>query len=331
MDFKNKAFLAPMAGATDSPMRRLCRSLGADGSTTEMVSAKAVCFGDEKTGALSSVTAGEGDVSVQLFGHEPDVVAEAARRVLSGELPGARFEIPVAAIDINMGCPVKKIVQSGDGSALMRDPDTAAAVVRKTSKVAHGFGVPLTVKIRSGWDERHINAPDFACRMVEAGADAVTVHARTREQMYRPGVDLDVIRRVKEALGDVPVIGNGDIVGAADAFYMTEYTGCDSVAVGRAALGDPWIFSEIRDAKNGVKFAPPSRDERIAAALSLIREVIDEKGEYVGVREARGRVAHFIRGMRGAPAFRDRINHAETYKEIERIMLEGLAKAAPER
>ena len=315
-----------MAGATDSPMRRLCRSLGADGSTTEMISAKAVCYGDEKTGALSSVTAGEGDVSVQLFGHEPDIIAEAARRVLSGELPGARYEIPVAAIDINMGCPVRKIVQSGDGSALMRDPALAAEIVRKASAAAHEFGVPLTVKIRSGWDAEHINAPDFACRMVEAGADAVTVHARTREQMYRPGVDLDVIRRVKEAVGDIPVIGNGDIVSAHDAFYMVEYTGCDSVAVGRAALGDPWIFSAIRAAKPGEKFTPPSREERIATALRLIREVIEEKGEYVGVREARGRVAHFIRGMRGAPEVRDRINHAETYKEIEKILLEGLVK-----
>ena len=330
MDFKNKAFLAPMAGATDSPMRRLCHALGADGAVTEMVSAKAVCFGDEKTGALSSITAGEGDVALQLFGHEPDVVAEAARRILSGDIPGARYDAPPAAIDINMGCPVKKIVQSGDGSALMKDPSLAADIVRAVSRVTREFGVPLTVKIRSGWDAHHINAPDFACRMAEAGADAVTVHARTREQMYRPHADYEIIRLVKEALGSLPVIGNGDITSAEDAASVMEYTGCDSVMIGREALGDPWVFSAIRAAKRGEKFTPPTRSERIATALSLIRDVVAEKGEYVGVREARSRVAHFIRGMRGAPEVRDRINHAETYKEIEKIMAEGLGNE-PER
>ena len=319
MDFKNKAFLAPMAGDTDIPMRRLCRSLGADGAVTEMVSARAVCYGDEKTGALASV--GEGEVTaVQLFGHEPEVVARAADMILSGKLAGAAFLSPVAAIDINMGCPVKKIVTSGDGSALMRDEKTASAIVRETAKITREYGVPLTVKIRAGWDAEHVNAPEFAYALAEAGADAVTVHARTREQMYRPFADPEVIRRVKEAIPEVPVIGNGDVTCAEGAFELMRSTGCDGVMIGREALGNPWVFEEIKCAREGRSFSPPSGRERVETALALIRGVIELKGEYVGVREARGRAAHFIKGMRGAPEVRDRINHAETYTEIEKIM-----------
>ena len=314
-----------MAGATDAPMRRLCFSLGADGAVTEMISAKAVCYGDVKTGSLASITEGEGDVALQLFGHEPEVVAEAAIRVVKGELPGASFAHPPVAIDINMGCPVKKIVSSGDGSALMKDPALAAKIVRKTADALSKYGVPLTVKIRSGWDSGSINAPYFAALMVESGASAVTVHARTREQMYRPYADRDVIRAVKEALPDVPVIGNGDVECAEDAAKLMEYTGCDGVMIGRAALGDPWIFSAIKCAVEGRTFIPPTKRDRVETALRLIKDIIEEKGEYVGVREARGRAAHFIKGLRGAPGVRDRINRAETYSEIEKILYDGLS------
>lgn len=325
MDLKNKAFLAPMAGATDAPMRRLCFSLGADGAVTEMVSAKAICYGDAKTGALSSIAKGEGDVALQLFGHEPEVVAEAACRVAEGKLEGATFDHMPFAIDINMGCPVRKIVTSGDGSALMRDEPLAARIVRKTSEALSKYGIPLTVKIRSGWDKNSINAPHFACAMAEAGASAVTVHARTRDQMYAPSADWNVIKAVKDALGDVPVIGNGDVKSAGDAARLMEYTGCDGVMIGREALGDPWIFAEIKAWREGKSFDPPDRRERVETALRLIRDIIEEKGEFVGVRESRGRAAHFIRGMKGAPAVRDRINHAETYDEIEKILLNGLS------
>lgn len=325
MDFKNIAVLAPMAGATDAPMRRLCFSLGADGAVTEMISAKAVCYGDEKTGTLASITEGEGNVALQLFGHEPEVVAEAATRVAEGELPGASFAHPPVAIDINMGCPVKKIVSSGDGSALMKDPALAARIVRKTADAISKYGLPLTVKIRSGWDAESVNAPYFAALMAESGASAVTVHARTREQMYRPFADRDVIKAVKAELKDFPVIGNGDVTCADDAFALMEYTGCDGVMIGRAALGDPWIFSAIKAAKEGKPFTPPSKRERIDTALGLIRDMIKEKGEYVGVREARGRAAHFIKGLRGAPGVRDRINRAETYSDIEKILYDGLS------
>jgi len=314
-----------MAGATDAPMRRLCFRLGADGAVTEMVSAKAICYEDAKTGALASITEGEGDVAVQLFGHEPSVVAEAAVRVVTGRLEGASFARPPAAIDINMGCPVRKIVTSGDGSALMKDPKTASEIVKRTSDALTPLGIPVTVKIRAGWDKNSINAPYFAALMADSGAAAVTVHARTREQMYAPSADPDIIKAVKRALPDFPVIGNGDVRSAEDAARLMEYTGCDSVMIGRAALGDPWIFSAIAAARRGKTVSPPDRPERVMTALSLIRDVIAEKGEFVGVREARGRVAHFIKGMRGAAEVRCRINQAETYAEIEKILFDGLS------
>ncbi len=325
MDFKNKVILAPMAGATDAPMRRLCFSLGADMAVTEMVSARAICYNDEKTGVLSSITEGEGDVALQLFGHEPDVVAQAAEAAVTGNIRGARFASPPAAIDLNMGCPVKKIVSSGDGSALMKDPKRAEKIVSKTSRVLSKYGVPLTVKIRSGWDKDSVNAPYFAALMANAGASAVAVHARTRDQMYAPFADIEVIKAVKDELPDFPVIGNGDISTPEDAIKMLGYTGCDSVMIGRAALGNPWIFSQIKAAMRGDEFRMPSARERVETALSLIREIVKEKGEYVGIREARGRAAHFIKGMRGAPGVRDRINRAESYAEIEKIMYEGLS------
>ena len=325
MDLCGKAILAPMAGMTDAPMRRLCFSLGADMAVTEMVSATAVCRKDLKTGALSSIAEGEGDVALQLFGHDPATVAEAAVMAAEGEIVGASFAHPPAAIDINMGCPVKKIVSSGDGSALMRDVKLAKEIVRRASDALSRYGIPLTVKIRSGWDKNSINAPSFAAEMAEAGADAVTVHARTREQMYAPCADISVIKAVKDLLPDFTVIGNGDITSAADAIRMREYTGCDGVMIGRAALGDPWIFSEIKAAAAGGDLTPPDRRERVDTALRLIREIVAEKGEFVGVREARGRAAHFIKGMRGAPQVRNMINRAETYAEIEKILLDGLS------
>ena len=324
MDFRNLAALAPMAGATDSAMRRLCFALGADMAVTEMVSAKAACYGDVKTGELASITEGEGPVSVQLFGHEPEVVAEAALMIAERRLAGARFAAPPVAIDINMGCPVRKIVSSGDGSALMREPALAARIVRKTSDALAPFGIPLTVKIRSGWDENSVNAPYFAALMAQSGAAAVTVHARTRDRMYAPSADPEVIKAVKAQLRDTPVFGNGDIKSAADAFRLMEYTGCDSVMIGREALGDPWIFRRIKAQREGEEFTPPDTEERVNTALSLIRAVIEEKGEFVGVREARGRAAYFIKGMRGAPGVRNLLNHAQTYSEIEKILTDGL-------
>ena len=242
----------------------------------------------------------------------------------SGIKGADNHHLPVA-IDINMGCPVKKIVSSGDGSALMRDPTLASQIVRRTSDALSKHGIPVTVKIRAGWDRNSINAPYFAALMADSGASAVTVHARTRDQMYAPSADPEVIKAVKRELPDFPVIGNGDVKCARDALDMMDRTGCDGVMIGREALGDPWIFSEIKAALSGRPYSPPDKRDRIDTALSLIRDVIAEKGEYVGVREARGRAAHFIKGMRGAPEVRDRINRAESYSELEKIITEGLS------
>lgn len=319
MNFKNITVLAPMAGATDSSMRRLCRSLGADFSVSEMVSAKAMCYNDKKTGLLTRITKGEGPVAVQLFGHEPEIMANAAAMIAEADFEGCSFDEMPVSIDINMGCPVKKIVSANDGCALMRNPRLAGKIVFECVKALEKYGIPLTVKIRSGWDKDSINAPEFA-KMLEAnGAVAVAVHARTREQMYSSFADVSVIADVKRAVG-IPVIGNGDIRCADDAFKMTDESGCDSVMIGRAALGNPWIFSQIKALARGDTFTPPDRDEIISTALRLVKSIIEEKGEYVGIREARGRAAYFIKGLRGSAAMRDKINRAETYGEIEKIL-----------
>ena len=324
MDFRNKLILAPMAGFTDSSMRRICAEKGADLAVTEMISAKAMCYKDKKTASLAKITEGECPVSIQLFGHEPEVIAEAAVMIAEGDFEGCSFYAPPAAIDINMGCPMKKIVSSGDGSALMRDPALAAEIVKKTARALEKYDMPLTVKIRAGWDKNSVNAPDVAVRLADAGAACIAVHGRTREQMYAPSSDISVIKAVRDAVDkSVPVVGNGDITCGADAVEMMEKTGCDSVMIGRAALGNFWIFSEIRAQIEGLSYAAPTAEERIATALLLIRSIIEEKGEAVGICESRGRAAHLIKGLRGAAAVRDKINRASSYSEIETILTDG--------
>lgn len=324
MDFKNKLILAPMAGFTDSSMRRILADYGCDLAVTEMISAKAMCYGDRKTAALARITKGEPPTSVQLFGHEPEVVAEAAVMIAEGSFEGCSFYTKPVSIDINMGCPMKKIVSSGDGSALMREPALAAQIVKKTARALEKYNMPLTVKIRAGWDKNSVNASELAPLLAEAGAACIAVHGRTREQMYAPSSDLSVIKAVRDAVDkSVPVIGNGDITCAEDTVEMMEKTGCDSVMIGRTALGNFWIFSEIKAHLSGVPFTPPTAEDRINAALLLIRSVVEEKGEAVGVCEARGRAAHLIKGLKGAAAARDRINRATSYKEIETILTDG--------
>ncbi len=320
MDFRNITVLAPMAGATDSIMRLLCARMGADMAVSEMVSAKALCYKDQKTAVLAKIAQGECPVAIQLFGHEPSVMAEAAVMIATGDFEGCSYAVPPVAVDVNMGCPVKKIVTSGDGSALMKTPDLAVRIVEEMSAALEKYNVPLTVKIRSGWDKKSINAPEMAKALVQAGAKAVAVHARTRDQMYAPFADISVIAAVKDAVGeDVPVIGNGDINTAEDALRMKKETGCDSVMIGRAALGDPWIFSQIKALEKGFEPVYPTAEERINCALELVSSLVSEKGEEMGVREARGRCAHFIRGLRGSAAVRDSINRAVTLDEIEKI------------
>jgi len=312
--------LAPMAGYTDYPMRKIAAQFGASYVVSEMISAVAMCMNDRKTAVLAKIGEGEAPVILQIFGHDPAMMAEAARKLLTGEFTGCSYAAPPAGIDINMGCPVKKIVTSGDGSALMRTPDIARDITAAVADVCAKHGVPLSVKIRAGWDSDHINCAEFAAAMAEAGASKITVHCRTREQMYMPSADPAHAESAANALKTVgkPVIlaGNGDIETRADAErYLA--AGCHEVAVGRAALGNPWIFRELSDPEH---FVPPTLDEIRALAVSLVEAVVREHGETVGVRESRSRAAYFIKGMRGAAGVRDRLNHAETLSEFVKIL-----------
>lgn len=318
---KSKLILSPMAGFTDAPFRLLARRCGADFAVTEMVSSVAMSFGDLKTGKLAFLPSGDSPASVQLFGHDPFIMAKAALMLVTREYPGCQTEETPSAIDVNMGCPVKKIAGSGDGSALMASPSLCGEIVAAMNEALFPYGVPVTVKIRAGLDAGHINAVEVARACAAAGASAVTVHARTREEMYRPGIRPEVIREVREALPEtVAVYGNGDITCAADAVRMLRETGCDGVAVGRAALGDPWIFREIKAAISGEEYTPPTTSERIDTAVSLVRDIVAEKGEFSGIHEARGRAAHFIRGLPGAAAARDRLNRTESLDEFIEII-----------
>ena len=264
--------LAPLAGVSDRPFRRMARRFGAEYTVSEMVSAKALCYEQKckrpvtearmRTAPLAAVLREEAPMAVQLFGAEPAFMAEAARLLESGDYLGACGEIPPSAIDINMGCPMAKIVGNGEGSALMRDPVLAASIVRA---IADAVRLPVTVKIRSGWDEKSINAVEFAKRMEDAGAAMICVHGRTRAQMYAPSADWNIIRQVKSAV-KIPVVGNGDIFCKDDALRMMEETDCDGIMIARGAQGNPWIFEEILHAMEGISYTPPTAEERLAIA-----------------------------------------------------------------
>ncbi len=307
--------LAPMAGFTDSPFRVMCSKHGADFTVSEMISSVALTKNDKKTYDLSRIADGEAPCALQLFGHDPGCVAEAASILAEGKNGSP------CAVEINMGCPVKKIVSGGDGSALMRDPALAARIARRAADSVHAAGLPLWVKIRAGWSRDEINAPALARALVDAGADRITVHGRTRDQMYAPSSDNGVIRAVAEAVGDdAEVFGNGDVTDGESAKRMLSETGCDGILVGRAALGDPWIFGEIKTVLAGGEPVPPTVGERIGAATELLRAICSLYGEEVGVREARGRAAHFIKGIRGSASVRDRLNRATGREEFEEIL-----------
>ncbi len=308
IEFKHGLFLAPMAGVTDYSMRVLCHRMGAEMSVTEMLSAKAIHFGDEKTAELAKFDRVASPCAIQIFGHEPDIMAESAQRLAE------RFHPDI--IDINMGCPVKKVTSNGEGSALMRDPGLSGKIV---SAVVKSTDIPVTVKIRAGWDENSKNAVEFAQRMEEAGASMIAVHGRTKVQLYNPGVDLDIIKSVKQAVS-VPVVGNGDIYTAKDALHMYEYTGCDGIMVARGAYGNPWIFEEILCALEGKEYTAPTLNERITTAKQHLNMLIADKGEYTGIREARKHLAWYIKGMRGAAPARVEINAAESYDAVVSIL-----------
>ncbi|MBP3583481.1 MAG: tRNA dihydrouridine synthase DusB [Clostridia bacterium] len=303
--------LAPMAGYTDRAMRVVARECGAEYTVTEMVSAKAVVYGDKKTLSLARILPDEGPVALQIFGSEPEVMAEGARRLLDEGLG-----VSPVAIDINMGCPVNKIFSNGDGSALMRSPRKIEAIVRA---VTDAVSLPVTVKLRSGIDENSINAVDCALAAECGGASAVCIHGRTRVQMYGGAADRKIIENVKKSL-QIPVIANGDILTGGDAISMLCDTGADGIAVGRGAVGNPFIFGEIAAALSGAPYSSPTLSERVRIALRQLSLAVEEKGEAVAVRESRKQIALYLRDFRGSALLRAEINRAESYSEVEDIL-----------
>jgi len=304
----NPYILAPMAGVTDLPFRLLCREQGAGLLCMEMVSAKALQYNNKNTKALMTIHPDEHPVSLQFFGHEPDVISEQAKRY---------EHLPFQILDINMGCPVPKIVNNGEGSSLMKNPKLVYEIVSATVKAIEK---PVTVKIRKGFDEKHVNAVEIAKIIEEAGAAAVAVHGRTREQYYSGKADWDIIRQVKEAVS-IPVIGNGDVTSGESALRMRAETGCDGVMIGRGSQGNPWIFAELNAyEKTGVMPPRPSAAVIRDTMLRHARLQIDFKGEYLGIREMRKHVAWYTKGMKGSAKLRDAINLVESYEELEELL-----------
>jgi len=294
--------LAPMAGVTDLPYRLLCREMGCDFSYTEMVSAKGLWYGGEGSWSLLVSDPAEKPVGVQIFGREPEIMAETAKRIADTE--------DVALIDINMGCPAHKITGNGEGSALMLQPLLAGRIIETVAKAVK---LPVTVKFRKGYDDEHINAVEFARIAQESGASLVTVHGRTRKQMYSGRADWNIIREVKDALS-IPVIGNGDIFSGADALLMRERTGCDGIMIARGAEGNPFIFPEVKAALRGLPYTPPGPVERIDMAMRHTRRMVEMKGERA-VIEMRKHLAWYVKGLRGAADFRVKINGAQSPDE----------------
>ncbi len=319
-------FVAPMAGISDRSFRRLCMEAGAEYSVSEMVCAKALCYeqrikktGEEhfKTASLATVLKEDMPMALQLFGGEPEFMAEAVAMIVSGCYKGCKSTSLPAAIDINMGCPVHKIVSNGEGSALMKDPDLAGRIVE--AAVGAAAGLPVTVKLRAGWDKDSINAVEVAKTVESAGAAAVCVHGRTRNQMYSGSSYNGIIGLVKDAL-KIPVIGNGDVTDGASALKMINETACDGIMIGRGAIGNPFIFAEIRAALEGREFIPPTVDTVIDTALRQLRMMIEEKGEKVAIAESRKHLCHYLKGFSGASEARGRVNFAMTYGEVEEIL-----------
>lgn len=312
LDIKNNIFLAPMAGVTDVTFRKICKKYGCGATYSEMISAKGLYYNDKKTASLMKRDEKEDIAAIQIFGSDPKIMAEIAPRL---EEYGADF------IDINMGCPTPKIVNNGDGCALMKNPELAGEIVFAVSEAVK---IPVTVKIRKGWEEE--NAVEMSKILEQGGAKAITVHGRTREQFYSGTADWKVIKRVKESVG-VPVIGNGDIFKAQDALDMLKFTGCDGVMVARGAQGNPFIFKQIKEVtENGDCGFYPSERDRLLQAWEHTKLLAEDKGESRGIKEARKHIAWYIKGMRESAAMKTKVFKAQTLAEIDELFEYMLSK-----
>ena len=308
----NPYILAPMAGVTDLPFRLLCKEQGAGLLCMEMISAKAIQYNNKNTKALLEIHPEEEPVSLQLFGSDPEVISEVAKQI---------EELPFAILDINMGCPVPKIVRNGEGSALMNQPKLVYEIVKKTVKAIQK---PVTVKIRKGFNDESINAVEIAKIIEDAGGAAVAVHGRTREQYYSGKADWDIIRQVKEAVS-IPVIGNGDVTSGESALAMMRESGCDGVMIGRGAQGNPWIFSELQEyEKTGQMPARPSNVQLKEMMLRHARLQMQYKGDFLGIREMRKHVAWYTTGLPNSAKLRGEINAVESYEELCELLEEKL-------
>lgn len=311
VSLKNNLILAPMAGVTDLPFRLLCKEQGAGLLCMEMVSAKAIYFNNKNTEELLNIDDREPPVSLQLFGSDPDIISEMAKKI---------EDRPFSILDINMGCPVPKVAGNGEGSALMKNPKLVEEIVSKTAKA---IKKPVTVKIRKGFDDEHVNAVEIARIAESAGAAAVAVHGRTREQYYSGKADWDIIRQVKEAV-KIPVIGNGDVTSPEAAKQLMETTGCDGIMIGRGAQGNPWIFRQILHwMETGEEEPKPDLEEVKAMILRHARMLVDYKGAYTGIREMRKHVAWYTAGYPNSAKLRARVNEIESLEALEHL-IQGL-------
>ncbi|MGN0488696.1 MAG: tRNA dihydrouridine synthase DusB [Ruminococcus sp.] len=307
LEIDSKAFLAPLAGITDKAFREICQDYGAGYCETEMVSAKALSFGDKKSFELMEISDNNHPCGIQLFGNDPEIMAQGAKLALS-----AKADV----IDINMGCPAPKVANNGCGSALMKDPELCGRIVYA---IKAAVDIPVTVKIRKGFDDDSVNAVQVAKLCADNGADGIIVHGRTRKQYYSGTCDLDIIKQVKESVS-VPVIGNGDVKDIKSAEKMLSYTGCDGVMVARAALGAPWIFKILEEYfSTGNIINPPSNEDKLKVMINHIERICHYKGEYMGVLQSRKHMAWYLKGFKGAAGFRNEAGKVSTLEEVYKL------------